>query len=67
MKLNVGFFDSRVRLVLGIVILLVHYVYYIVTDYYFVWANIGWILVITGYLRRCPLYLPFKINTNKEK
>lgn len=67
MKLNIGLFDRKVRLILGIVILLAHYVYYLATDYYCIWANIGWLLVITGYIRWCPTYIPFKINTNKEK
>jgi len=29
------------------------------------WGYIGLIPVITGILGWCPLYLPFKINTNK--
>lgn len=67
MKVNVGFFDRKFRLVFGILILLVHYIYYIATGYYCIWANIGWLLVITGYLRWCPTYMPFKINTDKKE
>jgi hypothetical protein len=29
------------------------------------WGFIGLVPVITGILGWCPLYLPFKINTNK--
>jgi len=28
-----------------------------------VWANIGWIPLLTGIFRFCPSYLPFKIST----
>ena len=30
-----------------------------------IWGFVGLIPVITGILGWCPLYLPFKINTNK--
>lgn len=66
MKCNVGKTDRMLRIVVGVVILAVHYIYYAVTGYYFVWANIGWIPLLTGIFKWCPLYVPLKINTGKE-
>jgi len=65
MKCNVGKTDRMIRIILGLVILIAHYVYYGITGYYCVWANIGWIPLLTGIFKWCPLYVPFKINTKK--
>ncbi|MBC8402664.1 MAG: DUF2892 domain-containing protein [Candidatus Marinimicrobia bacterium] len=66
MKCNVGKTDRIIRIGLGLVILVTHYIYYVVTGYYCVWANIGWIPLLTGFFRWCPTYIPFKINTAKS-
>lgn len=67
MKCNVGKTDRIIRIVIGLAILIVHYIYYAITGYYCVWANLGYIPLLTGLFRICPLYIPFKINTNKSK
>ena len=67
MKCNVGKTDRIIRVVVGLVILIVHYVYYAITGYYCVWANLAYIPLLTGLFRICPLYIPFKINTDKSK
>ena len=67
MKCNVGKTDRVIRIVVGLVILIVHYVYYAITGYYCVWANLAYIPLLTGLFRICPLYIPFKINTDKSK
>jgi hypothetical protein len=67
MKCNVGKTDRMIRIVVGLVILIVHYVYYAITGYYCVWANLAYIPLLTGLFRICPLYIPFKINTDKSK
>jgi hypothetical protein len=66
MKCNVGKKDRWIRIIIGLLILVPHYVYYAVTGYYWVWANIGYIPLLTGIFRFCPLYIPFKINTDKK-
>jgi len=67
MKCNVGKTDRWLRIVIGLVILIPHYTYYAVTGYYCVWANIGYIPLLTGIFRFCPLYPLFKINTAGKK
>lgn len=67
MKANVGKTDRMLRIIVGIVILATHYIYYAVTGYYCVWANIGYIPLITGLMKFCPMYPIFKINTAKAK
>ncbi len=66
MKCNVGKTDRYIRIAIGLIILITHYIYYAVTDYYCVWANIGYIPLLTGLFKWCPLYLPFKFSTIKD-
>lgn len=61
MKCNVGATDRLVRIIAGILILLLGLIY---RNW---WGLIGLIPLITGVLRFCPLYLPFKINTEMKK
>jgi len=66
MKCNIGKTDRMIRIIVGIVILAIHYIYYAVTGYYCVWANLGYIPLLTGLFRWCPIYLPFKMDTSKN-
>lgn len=66
MKRNVGKTDRTLRITISLVILVAHYIYYAVTGYYCVWANLAFIPLLTGLFRFCPVYLPFKINTGKK-
>lgn len=61
MKCNVGATDRLVRIIAGILILLLGLIY---RNW---WGLIGLIPLITGVVRFCPLYLPFKINTEMKK
>ena len=58
---KIGKVDSMVRILLGIVIIIV--------GLYFKswWGLVGLIPVITGIIGWCPLYVPFKISTIKNK
>ena len=67
MKCNVGKTDRLIRIIVGLTILIVHYVFYAINGYYCVWANLAYIPLITGIFKICPLYFPFKINTAKKK
>lgn len=65
MKKNVGPADRAIRVVGGILVL---------TLFGITAGNIRWlflvlgaILIVTGVVRVCPLYLPFGIDTNKTK
>jgi hypothetical protein len=67
MKCNMGKKDRLIRIIISLIILAAHYIYYAVNGYYCVWANLAYIPLLTGIFGRCPLYYPFKINTNKKK
>ena len=55
---NVGKTERVIRIVAGVAILALGYIY---GSW---WGLIGIIPIITGTLRWCPAYLPFSINTN---
>jgi hypothetical protein len=63
MKCNVGKKDRIIRIVVGLGVLTAHYVYYAITGYYLVWANLGYIPLLTGIFKYCPLYVPFKFHS----
>ncbi|MBB6177072.1 hypothetical protein HNQ82_001903 [Anoxybacillus tengchongensis] len=62
MKANVGSVDRMIRFVLGIALL----------GLFFLEGNIkyvgilGVVLIATAFIRFCPLYVPFRINTTKK-
>ncbi len=66
MKCNVGKKDRMIRIIIGLVILITHYVYYAITGYYCVWANLGYIPLLTGIFKFCPAYLFTKKSTVKK-
>lgn len=59
MKCNVGGWDRMLRIVIGIVILGLGYAY---NSY---WGLLGLLPILTGLIRWCPAYLPFKFSTYK--
>jgi hypothetical protein len=64
MKKNVGQLDRIIRIVFGVVLL---------SLFFFIEGNLKWIsllgivLILTGTINFCPLYLPFGINTRSKK
>lgn len=66
MTCNVGKTDRIIRIVVGAAILIAHYVYYAVTGYYCVWANLAYIPLLTGLFKFCPVYPILKMNTAKK-
>ncbi|MGE0018924.1 MAG: DUF2892 domain-containing protein [Draconibacterium sp.] len=60
MKCNVGTVDRLLRIIIGLVIALLGVVF----DSW--WGLIGIVPIATGLFRFCPLYLPFKISTDKK-
>ncbi len=61
MKCNVGKADRLLRIIIGLVILVLGYIY---SSW---WGLVGLIPLLTGLFRCCPTYLPFKINTDKSE
>ncbi len=60
MKKNVGKADKVIRIILGLVIVVLGFVY---SSW---WGLIGLIPLGTAFMGFCPLYAPFKISTNKS-
>lgn len=63
MKANVGTTDRIIRIVLGIALLSLLFILDGGIRYV---GLLGIVLIATGLIRYCPLYLPFRINTNKK-
>jgi hypothetical protein len=64
MKPNVGRIDGVIRIVLGLLLLSLLFV----LDDNTRWIGlIGVIVLATGLVRRCPLYIPFRIDTRERK
>jgi len=57
---NVGAVDRMIRLIIGVILIALVFI-----GPKTPWGWIGLIFFITGAIGFCPLYLPFKINTNK--
>ncbi len=60
MKRNVGKTDRIIRIALGLVIIILGYL----NQSW--WGAIGLIPLVTAFVGFCPLYVPFKINTEKS-
>ncbi|MCP4413188.1 MAG: DUF2892 domain-containing protein [Gammaproteobacteria bacterium] len=60
MKCNVGSFDRRLRVVMGLAI--------IGAGFYFQswWGAIGVVPLFTAAIGWCPVYLPFGFSSHKE-
>lgn len=63
MKANIGGADRVIRIILGIILLALLFILEGNIRYI---GLLGIILILTGLIKWCPLYLPFKINTNKK-
>lgn len=63
MKKNMGQMDRIIRIIIGIILLGLA----LVVEGGLRWiAGLGAILLLTGIVSFCPLYLPFGINTRKK-
>ena len=61
MKCNVGQTDRLLRIIIGLVILVLGYIY---SSW---WGLIGLIPLLTGLFRWCPTYLLCKISPDKSE
>ncbi|MEJ2048822.1 MAG: DUF2892 domain-containing protein [Calditrichota bacterium] len=62
MKLNMGNLDRFIRLIVGL--FLISLIFWGPQTY---WGLIGLIPLLTAVIGFCPLYVPFKFSTRKEK
>ena len=61
MRKNMGKADRLLRAILGIIIIAIG-IYY--QNW---WGALGLILLLTATLSWCPIYVPFKLSTNKSE
>lgn len=61
MKCNVGSIDRLLRIILGLLIAILGVVF---NSW---WGLAGIVPLATGLFRFCPLYVPFKLSTDKKK
>lgn len=64
MKKNVGTVDQVIRIILGIALLSLLFILDGNIKYI---GLLGIVLLLTGFIRFCPLYPLFRINTSSEK
>ncbi|TCT18286.1 DUF2892 family protein [Melghiribacillus thermohalophilus] len=62
MKANVGNADRVIRILIAIVLFSLYFILEGNLKYI---GLIGFIPLLTAFFRFCPLYVPFKINTDK--
>ena len=61
MKCNMGKADRILRAIVGVAVIAVGYYYQSW------WGALGLIPLLTSVVSFCPLYLPFKLSTNKSE
>ncbi len=64
MNQNVGSTDRLIRIVLGLILAVVGF-FFVHGTLGLILGIVGLILLVTGALSWCPLYIPFKISTRK--
>lgn len=67
MKQNMGNIDRIVRLLAAIVIAVLYFTNTISGTVGILLLVLAAVFVVTSFVRRCPLYLPFGISTLKKK
>lgn len=63
MKKNVGKTDQILRTIIGVILL----IFAVIDPSKNWWGFLGFIPLLTAYVRFCPLYVPFKISTVKNE
>ena len=61
---NIGSIDKVIRVILGLALLSL---FFVLDGYARLWGFVGVVFILTAFVGVCPLYLPFRINTNKTK
>jgi glucose uptake protein GlcU len=66
MKQNIGTLDRIVRLSAALLVAVLYFTHQISGTIAIILGVVAVILLITGFVRFCPLYFPLGINTNKK-
>lgn len=64
---NMGSIDKSVRIIIAVVIALLIITNQITGTWAIIPGILAGIFLVTSFISFCPLYLPFKINTEKKK
>jgi len=67
MKKNMGTIDKAIRISVALVIIALYFMEKLPGAWAIALLVIALIFVATSFMSFCPLYLPLKINTNKNK
>jgi hypothetical protein len=67
MKKNVGSIDQIVRIVVAFVLIMLTVTGVLSGTVGIVLTLVAAVVALTGFIRFCPLYLPFNINTWEKK
>jgi hypothetical protein len=65
MKKNVGKTDKLIRLLVALAAIVLYYLEVVQGTTGYIVLGVGAIMLFTSIFSVCPLYMPFKINTNK--
>lgn len=67
MKSNMGKLDRIARVIVAIVFSILFFTGTITGPFAYILLALGGVFMVTAFVRFCPLYLPFKISTCKNK
>jgi Protein of unknown function (DUF2892) len=67
MKKNMGFADKAIRFILAIIVGVLYYTNVINGTLAIVLGVLAVVFILTSFISFCPLYLPFGINTRRNR
>ncbi len=67
MKKNMGFADKAIRFILAIIVGVLYYTNVINGPLAIVLGVLAVVFILTSFISFCPLYLPFGINTRRNR
>jgi O-antigen/teichoic acid export membrane protein len=67
MKKNMGTADKAIRILIAVVIAALYFTNVISGTLAIILGILAVVFVLTSFIRYCPLYMPFGINTSKKK
>ena len=66
MKKNMGMADRIIRILAAVIIALLYFTNQISGMLAIILLVFAGVFILTSFISFCPMYLPFKINTNKK-
>jgi hypothetical protein len=67
MKSNMGYIDRAIRIVVAVIIAVLYFSNVISGTVDILLMILAGVFIITSFIGFCPLYLPFRISTQKKK